>query len=126
MITKILLIVAALGVGVLLFRDRAPGRQLVLRRLAGLTVVVLGIVAVLWPMLTTKLANAVGVGRGTDLVLYVLVMVFIYSAVATSQRIHRLEHTVTTLVRELALREAAAPPHEDDRSSASDGDRSAP
>lgn len=105
MIIKILLIAAALGFGVLILRDRAAAPQLLLRRLAGLAVIGLGIIAILWPLLTTKIANAVGVGRGTDLVLYVLVVVFVYHAIATSQRIHRLEQSVTELVRELALRD---------------------
>lgn len=109
MIIKVLLIAAALGFGVLLVRERAPGRQQLLRRLAGLLVVGLGIVAVLWPMITTRVANAIGVGRGTDLVLYVLVMVFIYTALATSQRIHHLERQITLLVREIALKNVEAP-----------------
>ncbi len=109
MIIKVLLIAAALGFGVLLVRERAPGRQQLLRRLAGLIVVGLGIVAVLWPMITTQVANAIGVGRGTDLVLYVLVMVFVYTALATSQRIHHLERQLTLLVRELAIQRAEQP-----------------
>lgn len=109
MIIKILLIAGALGFGVLVLRDSVPGHNL-LRRIGGLAVVVLAIVAVLWPMLTTYVANAVGVGRGTDLVLYVFVMVFIYNAVATTQRMHKLEHQVTVLTRELAVRGARRPP----------------
>lgn len=112
MIIKILLIAGALGFGVLVMRDSVPGHNL-LRRLGGLVVVGLGIVAVLWPMLTTYVANAVGVQRGTDLVLYVLVMLFIYNAVATTQRIHKLERDVTLLVRELALRSPKVPQHDD-------------
>jgi small membrane protein len=108
MIIKVLLIAAALGFGVLVMRDSVPGHNL-LRRLGGVAAVVVGIVAVLWPMLTTYVANAVGVGRGTDLVLYVLVVVFIYNAVATTQRIHGLERTVTALVRELAISRAIVP-----------------
>ena len=109
MIIKVLLIAAALGFGVLLVRDRVPGRQQLLRRLAGLLVVGLGIIAVLWPAITTEVANAIGVGRGTDLVLYVLVMVFIYTALTTSQRIHHLERQITLLVRELALQRVQDP-----------------
>jgi hypothetical protein len=117
MIIKVLLIAAALGFGVLVLRDSVPGHSL-LRRLGGLAVVVLGIIAVLWPMLTTYVANAVGVGRGTDLVLYVFVMVFIYNAVATTQRIHRLERDIALLTRELALRSPQLPP-QDSESTAS-------
>lgn len=124
MTIKVLLIVAALGFGVLLVRERAPGRQQLLRRLAGLVIVGLGIVAVLWPMITTQVANAIGVGRGTDLVLYVLVMVFIYTALATSQRIHHLERQLTLLVRELAIHRAEEPaPTDPDSDPASGGDR---
>lgn len=106
MIIKILLVAGALGFGALILRDSVPGHN-VLRRIGGLMVVLLAIVAVLWPTLTVYAANAVGVKRGTDLVLYVFVMVFLYSSVATAQRIHRLEHQMTLLVREMAIERAA-------------------
>jgi len=109
MIIKILLIAAALGVAVLVLREKVPRHQQVLRRVAGLLVVLVGIVAVLWPDLTTTVANSVGVGRGTDLVLYLLVTVFAYSALTTAQRIHHLQHDITVLTRELALSQPAPP-----------------
>ena len=103
MIIKILLIAAALGVGVLLLREKVPRQQEAFRRAAGLLVVLSGITAVLWPGLTTSVANAIGVGRGTDLILYLLVTVFAYAALTTTQKIHRLQHDITVLTRELAL-----------------------
>jgi hypothetical protein len=106
-IIKVLLISAALGVAVLVLREKAPRQQEALRRAAGLLVVLAGIIAVLWPDLTTMAANAVGVGRGTDLVLYLLVMVFAYAALTTTQKIHRLQYDVTVLTRELALLQPA-------------------
>jgi hypothetical protein len=108
-IIKVLLISAAVGFAVVVFREKAPGQKQALRRAAGLLVVVAGIVAVLWPDLTTSVANAVGVARGTDLMLYALVTVVAYSAVATAQQIHRLQHDITVLTRELALSQRAAP-----------------
>jgi hypothetical protein len=108
-IIKILLIAAALGVAVLVLREKVPRQQEALRRATGLLVVLAGIAAVLWPDLTTKIANAVGVGRGTDLVLYLLVTVFAYAALTTTQRIHRLQHDVTVLTRELALSRPTPP-----------------
>jgi hypothetical protein len=108
-IIKILLIAAALGGAVLVLREKAPGQKEAVRRAAGLVVVVSGIIAVLWPDLTTSVANAVGVARGTDLILYGLVTVFAYSALATAQRIHRLQHDITVLTRELALSRPARP-----------------
>jgi hypothetical protein len=109
MIIKILLIAAAFGFGVLVLRDKVPGQKLALRRIAGLAVAVAGIAAVLWPNSTTVVANAVGVGRGTDLVLYVLVMVFVYYAVAMAQRVHHLEQQLIELTRALALSRPEAP-----------------
>jgi len=106
-IIKILLISAAVGVGVLVLREKVPRQQETLRRAVGLLVVLAGIIAVLWPDLTTQAANAVGVGRGTDLVLYLLVTVFAYAALTTTQRIHRLQHDITVLTRELALLQPA-------------------
>ena len=109
MIIKILLIAAALGVAALLLQEKVPGQREASRRVAGLLLVVMAIVAVLWPELTTTAANAVGVGRGTDLVLYLFVMVFAYSALVTAQRIHRLQHDITVLTRELALSRPSRP-----------------
>ena len=103
MIIKILLIAAALGVAVLVLREKVPRQQEALRRAAGLLILLVGIVAVLWPDVTTTVANAVGVGRGTDLLLYLLVTVFAYGALTTTQRIHRLQHDITVLTREIAL-----------------------
>jgi hypothetical protein len=108
-IIKILLIAAALGVAVLVLREKVPGQKEAFRRIVGVLVVLAGIVAVLWPQLTTTVANAVGVGRGTDLVLYLLVTVFAYTALATAQRIHRLQHDITVLTRELALSRPVRP-----------------
>lgn len=109
MIIKVLLVAAALGVGVLVLREKVPGQREGSRRAVGLVLVVTGIVAVLWPELTTMAANAVGVGRGTDLVLYLLVIVFAYSALVTAQRIHQLQRDITVLTRELALSRPALP-----------------
>jgi hypothetical protein len=103
MIIKALLIAAVLGFGLLVLRDRTPGQHQLARRAVMLLVVVAGVVAVLWPNLTTMVATSVGVGRGTDLVLYVLVITFVYYALATSQRIHHLERSITLLTRELAI-----------------------
>ena len=110
MIIKLLLIAASLGIAVFVLRDKVPGQRQALRRVVGVLVVVAGIIAVLWPDLTTSVANAIGVGRGTDLVLYTLVMVFAYASLATAQRIHLLEHDIRVLTRELALSQPSVPP----------------
>ena len=62
-----------------------------------------GVVAIIWPDAVTWAANLVGVGRGTDLVLYVMVMFFLFTTASLYQRVKGLETQITVLVRELAL-----------------------
>lgn len=107
MIIKVILIAGALAFGFLLLRR--PGNHLALRRIAGVLIVISGIIAVLFPLAVTSVANAVGVGRGTDLVLYVLVMVFLFTSVSLYQRVHDLETAITELARQMALQNAEAP-----------------
>ena len=106
MIIKVLLIGAAIAFGVLIVRERPSGSQQALLRMAGLGVTALGVVAVLWPGTTVWAAELVGVGRGTDLVLYILVMTFLFTTLASFQRMHRLEKQLADLTRELALRDS--------------------
>ncbi len=105
MIIKVLLIAAAVAFGVLVVRERPTGSQQALLRIAGIGVVALGVVAVLWPETTVWAAGLVGVERGTDLVLYIFVMTFLFSTLASFQRMHRLEQQLTELAREVALRD---------------------
>ncbi len=106
MIIKILLVAAALGLLVMLFRGRSTAAHQAATRLAGLGLVAVAIVAVLWPDTTVWAAHLVGVQRGTDLVLYVLVMTFLFFSLTVLQRFHTLERHVTDLTRELALQRA--------------------
>jgi hypothetical protein len=63
-------------------------------------------VAIAWPDLTQWLADALHIGRGTDLVLYLFVLIFLGVAFAFYSRLVRLQRQVTQLVRHAALREA--------------------
>ncbi|MEP6817347.1 MAG: DUF2304 domain-containing protein [Marmoricola sp.] len=109
MIIKIVLIAGAVTFGAVVLRERFPGQHQAVRRLFGIGIALVGVLAVAWPNSTTVVANAVGVTRGTDLVLYILVMVFLFNTVATYQRMHHLETRITDLTRALTLRDAAPP-----------------
>ncbi len=102
MIIKIVLIAGIALAAALMMRGPAH-RQLALRRMFGISLAAIGVAAVAWPELTTRAANLVGVGRGTDLVLYLAVLAFSFLSVALYQRIARLESSITRLTRELAL-----------------------
>jgi hypothetical protein len=86
--------------------------------LAGLVAAALSVV---FPGDLTWLAHKVGVGRGADLVLYVLVVSFMLVSVILFRRISDLERKYVVLARELALRDA----READRQDASDPDTDA-
>ena len=105
MIIKILLVAGVIGIAVGLLRGPGTGRQLALRRIVGLALGAVGVVAVLFPSLVSWVANRVGVGRGTDLVLYVGVIAFMSTTAALYQRVGSLESRITTLTRALALLE---------------------
>ena len=67
------------------------------------------ILAVLFPEFTTTVANAVGVGRGTDLILYLLVVGSVFAVVMLATRLMSIENTLTELVRQLAILNADRP-----------------
>lgn len=103
MTIKVILIAATLLIAVHALRGGPTGRRLALRRVLGGLVALAGVVAVLWPDAITWLANLVGVGRGTDLVLYLLVVVFGFVSASLYARVRDLDRQVTVLVRELAV-----------------------
>ena len=70
---------------------------------------VTAVVAILFPDLTTRLANILGVGRGTDLLIYIFVLGAVFAFIVLNARIIRLEDHITELVRELALSRASKP-----------------
>ncbi|QZY28028.1 DUF2304 domain-containing protein [Nocardioides coralli] len=103
MIVKVLLIASILAALAWMLRARPTGRRLAVTRLAGLAAAVCWIVAVLDPGLVSWVANLVGVGRGTDLVLYALVVVFLFTTVGLYQRLKHLEAEIAELARDGAL-----------------------
>ena len=71
-------------------------------------VVVLGLLAccsvlVLFPDLTTVVANAVGVGRGVDLVTYLVEITVLFVMVHYYTKFVEQQQQITRLVREVAL-----------------------
>ena len=63
-------------------------------------------IAVLRPDWVDWLAHKVGVGRGTDLVLYVLAIAFVFVSVNTYFRLKAQAARFTELARAIALRDA--------------------
>ena len=103
MIVKLLLIGSVLVVLAWVVRSRPTHHRLAITRLASVGIAVCWIIAVLNPDLTTRLANKIGVGRGADLLLYVLVVVFTVTTVAQYQRLRRIEDRLAEITRANAI-----------------------
>jgi hypothetical protein len=110
---KLLLLTGIVVVGLLAFRGSTKPIHKVLWRAYVALVLVAAVFAVLLPDTLTTLANSVGVGRGADLLLYVLVVTFLLVAVVLFRRLSVLERRYTQLARIMAVQEASAP-HEAD------------
>jgi hypothetical protein len=106
---QIILIVAALGLLVVLLRSRTSARTRAWKKLILILLTAVAVASILRPELTQRAANVVGVGRGTDLLLYLLTAVFLYVVVGFYLRFRDVERQLTLLARQLALDEAGHP-----------------
>ncbi len=69
----------------------------------------LGLVLVAAPDLANLVANAVGIGRGADLVIYVFILLSLAAIFNLHLRLRSEREVTTRIVRELAIRGARAP-----------------
>jgi small membrane protein len=99
-----LLLMAGTGVLVLAFVRRWDAAHTrAWKRLAFFAFVVANVYAVLRPQDVTWVANRLGVGRGTDLVLYLLVVAMAFMTLNTFMRFRSLEKKLTDLARTVAV-----------------------
>lgn len=105
---QLVLIVVVILVAVRLLRSRGARPQ-ALRRLGLLLFAALAVWSILFPSVWNQIARIVGVGRGTDMVLYALVVAFLSFTLTTYLRFRELEARYTKLARRLALDEAGLP-----------------
>ncbi|MBA2953474.1 DUF2304 family protein [Nocardioides sp. MAH-18] len=76
------------------------------KRIAIVLFAIANVYAVLRPEQVNELAVALGVGRGTDLVLYATVVAFMAVTFNVFQRFQQVDRRYTDLARTVALREA--------------------
>jgi hypothetical protein len=106
---QVVLIAVVILVVARLFRSRGARAQAI-RRIGLVVFAAFAAVSILFPELWSRVARVVGVGRGTDLVLYALVIAFLSFTVTTYLRYRELENNYTRLARRIALSEAPPPP----------------
>lgn len=59
---------------------------------------------ILQPELTNKIAHVIGVGRGSDLVFYISILLFWYVILRLYARVRKLEEIITALIRQDAIK----------------------
>lgn len=97
---QILLLLLILGLALMysrLFRNKHA-----FRALFGL-VFIIGALAVIFPDLTTMLANFMGVSRGADLLFYLFIISVVFFGALLYQKICDLEEQQTIIIRQMAL-----------------------
>jgi small membrane protein len=107
-IIKILLIIAVLALLLIVLRSHGTARGGAYVKIGMSAFLVFAIYAVLRPEDVTWIAEKVGVGRGTDLLLYLLVVGFGLFAVSTYLRFKEVELKYARLARAIALSEATS------------------
>lgn len=116
MVIRILLI-AALALTVLYAVRNRKASPLV--SMAALLFGLIGIFCVIMPDVTTFVANLLGVGRGTDLLLYCFIISSVLMIFNLHLRLLRLQDMLTAMARDLALSRAHKPNAQDPASTGS-------
>lgn len=102
-----LLLIAAVIIAATLAVRFLPGeRSLALKRIFAILFVAAAVLAIVFPGALTAVANFFGIGRGTDLLLYLFIVAMLIFATATVRAKARSDARVTELARAVALMEA--------------------
>lgn len=106
---KVILVASFLGMLVWGFRNRARVGLRAGARVAVLGVIALAVTSVVDPDVAQWAAELVGVTRGTDLVLYLALVLFAVISIAQFMRFRDVEYRLSLIVRARAL-ERVIPP----------------
>lgn len=108
MIIKFILIGSLAAAAYLVLHGRQSALNLLFRRGLMLLAICGGVVAVIVPDALTSVAHAVGVGRGTDLLLYLACITFLFTTIGLHLRLAALRDQHVALARQIAIDQAAA------------------
>ena len=115
MLIQYTLVSARGGLLFLFLRKRGNAKSAASVKLAFSCSSLFGVYAVLRPGESTAVATLLGVGRGTDLLLYGVVVVFTFATVNTYLRFKELELRYARLARAIAIRNAEPPALAEDK-----------
>ena len=108
-VVQLVLVLSVVIVSLALMRGGSNARHLAIRRIMLVLFACVAAFSVFFPEMLTQVARFFGIGRGTDLVLYALIVSFLVFMATTYQRFRHLETTFTKLARRIALDEAEKP-----------------
>lgn len=77
-------------------------RNELIDRIIYLILICIGISLVLFPNLSTKFANLIGIGRGVDLLLYLLIFFNLFHYVNLSVKFKKIDNQITSIVKHIA------------------------
>ena len=103
---KIPLVIAAVGVLLFLFRHRGRVELRAGARVLALALFVVAVISIIVPDIPQTAAETVGVARGTDLLLYLLVVVYVLTTLGLYFRVREGDQRLRRLAREMALERA--------------------
>ena len=105
------ILILLLAGGLIIYFGRL--RSKLLDRMTVLVIAASGMVLVAVPEWANKLANLVGVGRGVDLLFYIIIFGLGFFSLVLFSKIRDLEGRITELTRSVALQNAKAPSRRD-------------
>lgn len=103
---KLLLIVVITAVALRLILPGKGSRGLAMQRIAALIFLICGVLAIIFPDITQRVADILGIGRGLDLVFLVFLVAGFAFFVNTTLQQRRHHREFTKLARKVALLEA--------------------
>jgi hypothetical protein len=103
---QFLLIAAIVLLAAFMMRRTGADSHLAIRRILLALFVVAAVLSILFPQWLSWVAALIGVGRGTDLLLYSLVIIFLAFVYTQYRRNVALQREITLLARKTALLEA--------------------
>lgn len=102
--SQLIIILAMLGFAFYVFSARTVLRD----RIIYLLLVSTGVILALYPDFSTRIANSVGIGRGTDLLLYVFIIFSLFHYASLASQFKKVEQQLTALTRAIAIQNARA------------------
>ena len=103
---KVPLVIAAVVILVMVFRHRVRVELRAGSRVLVLVLAALAVASIIDTDIPQAMANLLGVARGTDLLLYVLIVVFVLTTLGLYFRLRDTDQQLRRLVRSLAIEKA--------------------